>query len=89
LTKRNFGEAEKSKAEEFFKTNLSDDLSIRRASGVGVVHTNEEFLKDLINPEKIYHEIRTDLKNIYVSEEKIKLWLQCYYIRSLQMTARK
>lgn len=62
-----FGEAEKSKekGKEFFEIHLHNDLIFRRANGA--VNNKNEFLVELVNPEKKYQEMRTDFQGIVIS----------------------
>jgi len=62
-----FGEAEKTKKEEFFKIHLHDDLVFRRASGV--FNTKKKFLEELMKDSLVYHEVKTDVKDIFISEQ--------------------
>ncbi len=64
------GEAEKAKDKDFFEKNLSESLIFRRASGK--IHTKKEFLKGLDNTNLHYHYIKTDIKNILISEDGLK-----------------
>ena len=64
------GEAEKAKDKVFFEKHLSDNLLFRRASGK--IHTKEQFLTALANPNLIYCYISTEVKNISISEDGLK-----------------
>ncbi len=65
-----FGEAEKSKAIDFFEKHLSDDLLFRRASGK--LHNKEQFLKALQDPKLVYHDIKTTIVEIALSDDNNK-----------------
>lgn len=62
-----FSEAEKSKNVEFFKEVLSDDLIFRRASGI--INNKKEFLEGLMKDTLVYHEISTDVRDIFISDQ--------------------
>lgn len=67
-----FGEAERAKgakAKKFFDRHLSDNLLFRRASGK--INTKKQFIEALENPNLVYHEIKTNVIKISITEDNM------------------